>query len=133
MWRQLQLEAHRAQLSDESFRVAARRLSLRECPSCHAAIQRYAGCNSMQCRCGAHFNWQHALPAGEPLVVRLLYRAGHALARIFSSPPLVFAATAWLAFKLGAMLLMAVFKFMMALVTASATGFLLMVAYVIAC
>ena len=32
----------------------------RACPNCRVLIFRYAGCDHMQCRCGAHFNWQTA-------------------------------------------------------------------------
>ena len=32
--------------------------NVRSCPTCKVLIYRYAGCDHMSCRCGAHFNWQ---------------------------------------------------------------------------
>mmetsp|Transcript_9413 Transcript_9413/g.16691 ORF Transcript_9413/g.16691 Transcript_9413/m.16691 type:complete len:310 (-) Transcript_9413:151-1080(-) len=47
--------------AERAFRQAARRLHMKRCPSCNAAIEKHGGCNHMQCSCGHSFDWQEAL------------------------------------------------------------------------
>jgi len=47
--------------ADRAFRRAARRLHMKRCPGCNAAIEKTGGCSHMHCSsCGHNFNWQDA-------------------------------------------------------------------------
>lgn len=52
-------QLHDGHGADESF-IQWCSSNTRTCPNCKVIIYRYAGCDHMSCRCGAHFTWTQA-------------------------------------------------------------------------
>ncbi|KAL3293088.1 Zinc finger C6HC-type [Colletotrichum asianum] len=42
---------------EKKLRKCKRKLGVKDCPKCHAPIEKWSGCNHMSCRCGAHICW----------------------------------------------------------------------------